>query len=250
MPTQTHTTPSTLAIAGYPIVRHSAITLLRDIERRIDSGMQTLLFFANTNFVVQCRKLREPLRSRDVLIVNDGIGMDIAARLTHGERFIENLNGTDFVPLLLRSSTRPLRVFLYGGRPEAVAGAAEAIAATGQTVAGYLDGYQSDQHTVRQAIETANADIVLVAMGNPLQEHWILQNADTLSPQLFIGVGALFDFLSGKAQRAPAWVRQLRLEWFYRLCREPRRLGRRYTLDVLIFFRLCLSTRNRRMPAH
>ncbi|EEF23809.1 conserved hypothetical protein, partial [Ricinus communis] len=122
--------PATLVIGGYPIVRHSATTLLDDIELRMHNGQQTLLFFANTNFVVQCRRLRDALGSRDVVIVNDGIGMDMAAQLTHGQRFIENLNGTDFVPLLMRSSKRPLRVFLYGGRRDSVEGAVAALAAT------------------------------------------------------------------------------------------------------------------------
>lgn len=236
----------TLQIAGYPVLRHNSESLLREIHTRLSGNRQTSLFFANTNFIVQCRDLRDALHNRNVLIVNDGIGMDLAAQLTHGQRFIENLNGTDFIPLLMRTSPTPLRVFLYGGKPESVAKATAAIAAMGQTVSGYIDGYQSDQNKVRQAIETAQADVVLVAMGNPLQERWILQNADTLSPRIFIGVGALFDFLSGQAQRAPTWIRKLRMEWFYRLCREPRRLGRRYTLDTLIFFKLCLAGKQRK----
>jgi beta-1,4-glucosyltransferase len=234
-----------LPIAGYQILKHDKSSLLAEIRERMASGQKTLLFFANTNFVVQCRKLRTALRQRDVLIVNDGIGMDMAAQLTHSERFIENLNGTDFVPALLRASPVPLRIFLYGGKPESVGKAAQAITAMGQVVVGSLDGYQQDRYKIRSAIEAAQPDIVLVALGNPLQERWILENADSLSARVFIGVGALFDFLSGTVSRAPEWVRKIRMEWFYRLCREPRRLGRRYTLDILIFFRLCLNQKFR-----
>jgi beta-1,4-glucosyltransferase len=230
-----------LPIAGYQILKHNSDSLQAEIWQRMASGRKTLLFFANTNFVVQCRKLRRQLQQDNVLIVNDGIGMDMAAQLTHSERFIENLNGTDFVPQLIRSSPTPLRIFLYGGKPESVAKAAKAVAAMGQTVVGSIDGYQQDQQKVRRAIEAAKADVVLVAMGNPLQESWILDNANVLSARLFIGVGALFDFLSGQKSRAPRWVRKLRMEWFYRLCHEPRRLGRRYTLDALLFFKLCLQ---------
>lgn len=235
-----------LPIAGYQILKHDTDSLLAEIHQRMACGQKTLLFFANTNFVVQCRKLRDALRHRDVLIVNDGIGMDMAAQLAHSERFIENLNGTDFVPQLIRSSPSSLRIFLYGGRPESVRQAAQAISGMGRNVVGFLDGYQRDQQAVRRSIEAAKPDVVLVAMGNPLQESWILENADSLSARVFIGVGALFDFLSGEASRAPAWVRKVRMEWFYRLCREPRRLGRRYTVDVITFFRLCLKHAKRR----
>lgn len=235
-----------LPIAGYQILKHDTESLVTEIHRRTACGQKTLLFFANTNFVVQCRKLRDELHHRDVLIVNDGIGMDMAAQLTHSERFIENLNGTDFVPQLIRSSPTSLRIFLYGGRPESVLQAAESIAAMGRNVVGFMDGYQRDQNAVRRAIEAARPDIVLVAMGNPLQESWILENAGHLPARVFIGVGALFDFLSGQASRAPTWIRKIRMEWFYRLCREPRRLGRRYTVDVVTFFRLCLKHAKRR----
>jgi len=231
---------SAMNLAGYKIHRHIAQSLLSELHARYKSGHKTLLFFANANFVVQCRHLRELLAREDVIIVNDGVGMDMAAKIVHGQKFFENLNGTDFVPLLLHNSAKPFKVFLYGGKPESVAGAAKVISDFGHNVVGYLDGYQSDSNRVLNKIQSSGADIVLVAMGNPQQESWILQHANALSPKIFIGVGALFDFLSGRIQRAPRWVRKMRMEWFYRLCREPQRLGRRYTVDIFSFFKMCL----------
>lgn len=237
---------STMNLAGYQIHKHTAQSLLAELQSRYKNGQKTLLFFANANFVVQCRQLRRGLAKEEVIIVNDGVGMDLAAKLVHGQEFFENLNGTDFVPLLLNNPAKPFKVFLYGGKSESVAGAARVIRDYGHNVVGYLDGYQSDETRVFNKIQNSGADIVLVALGNPLQEAWILQHADALKPQVFIGVGALFDFLSGRIQRAPAWVRKMRLEWFYRLCREPQRLGRRYTVDIYAFFKMCLSEAKKR----
>ena len=237
---------ATLNLAGYQIHKHSAQSLSREVHTRYQNGQKTALFFANANFVVQCGDLRKALAHKDVIIVNDGVGMDMAAKIIHGETFFENLNGTDFVPLLLKNSTQPLKIFLYGAKPESVAGAAEVIKSFGQDVVGFLDGYQRDKNRVLTQIQNSGADIVLVALGNPEQERWILQHANTLSPRIFIGVGALFDFLSGSIQRAPAWVRKLRLEWFYRLCREPQRLGRRYTIDLFAFFTMCFRDTQRK----
>ena len=82
--------------------------------------------------------------------------------------------------------------------------------------------------TVR--LGAGGANLLLVAMGNPLQEHFI---ADKLGPQhcsVAAGVGALFDFFADEVQRAPEFVRKARLEWIFRLWLEPRRLWRRYVL--------------------
>jgi beta-1,4-glucosyltransferase len=86
---------------------------------------------------------------------------------------------------------------------------------------------------------------MLVAFGNPLQERWILDHADALRAPLIFGVGALLDFLSGNARRAPNWVRRLRMEWLYRLLNEPRRLLKRYSWDLIVFFRQCLRAGKR-----
>ena len=63
--------------------------------------------------------------------------------------------------------------------------------------------------------------MLLVAFGNPLQERWILDHSEALQVPLVFGVGALLDFLSGTAKRAPNWVRRLHMEWMYRLLNEP-----------------------------
>jgi alpha-1,3-mannosyltransferase len=84
-------------------------------------------------------------------------------------------------------------------------------------------------------IVASKADVVLVAMGNPAQETWLAENLAATGCRLGFGVGALFDFLSGDVVRAPRWVRAVRMEWVYRLFREPGRLWRRYLLGNPMF---------------
>lgn len=202
-----------------------------------------MIFFANTNFVVQCQSLQSRMRVPSVVIVNDGMGMDIAALMVHRRHFAANLNGTDFIPYVCRRSPRPLRLFLLGGKPGVAGRACEYFThILGQKVVGICDGYGqfAQRRDIVDWINAERPDLLLVAFGNPLQERWLLDHADVLRVPVMMGVGALFDFLAGDIVRAPALVRKLRLEWFFRLCLEPRRLLKRYTLDIFVFFALCL----------
>lgn len=196
-------------------------------------------FFANTNFIVNCRLLAERFYIDDVVIVNDGLGMDIASILMHGRKFKANLNGTDFMPYFFSESQKKLRVFLLGGSPTAINGAACYLEQKlGHVVVGTCDGYDGIKNASNlvDIINAASTDVVLVALGNAQQEEWILDNYQQINANFFAGVGGLFDFWSGDKPRAPKWLQNIRMEWFYRLCIEPKRLYKRYTLDVLRFW--------------
>lgn len=233
-----------LALGGYRVHSLAREVLARQVLGACEGGARLQVFFANTNFVVQCRALRPRLLTPSVLVVNDGIGMDLAALLVHRRRFAENLNGTDFVPYLCARSPRPLRFFLLGSAPGVAERAGRHLAESlGQEIVGSCDGYREFAAAGEGLVARINAlrpDIVLVAFGNPRQEAWILDHRETLTAPVLFGVGALLDFLSGNVERAPGWVRRWRMEWIYRLAREPRRLARRYTLDLIAFFAVCL----------
>ena len=174
-----------------------------------------------------------------MLVLNDGLGIDLAARaLGHGA-FPANLNGTDFVPALLRESARPLRIFLLGAKRDVLVRAAEAIHTRfpQHAITGMQDGYFADAELagIGATIAEGHPDIVLCAMGNPRQERVIAALAEQNVAPVLIGVGALFDFLADAVPRAPAWVRRARMEFVYRLLHEPKRLGRRYTVEVVEF---------------
>ena len=101
-----------IPIAGFPIHEAAPRELSTFLLTSLRRNERVSLLFANCNFVVQCKALLKDMCNESVVIVNDGIGLDIAARCLHGRRFKANLNGTDFTPYLFRQSARPLRVFL------------------------------------------------------------------------------------------------------------------------------------------
>lgn len=240
------TTEKIILISNFPVQSTNRKSLSARLLSTMTTGEKTVLFFANTNFIVKCRFLLERKMLATVILVNDGVGMDIAAKLFHGERFESNLNGTDFTPFLFNESPQPLRVFMLGGKPDVLEKAVRHVEDNlMQKVVGSCDGYQHASELVGLVakINAVEPDVVLVAMGNPMQEKWIAEHCDAINAKLFMGVGALFDFWSGDKPRAPDMVRSLRLEWFYRLCLEPRRLMRRYTIEIIIFLSHCIKYR-------
>ena len=236
--------PSVVSLGGFPVQSLTANLLGKKLEQAIDDKEQISLFFANTNFVVKCQDIRESILKSNCVITNDGIGLDIASLLLHKKKFPENLCGTDFVPQFLIDIKHRARVFLLGAKPGIAERAAKNLRDHfGVNVVGTRDGYSQmqDINEVIGDINTSEANIVIVAMGNPLQEKWILDHQHKLHANVFMGVGALIDFLAGDKPRAPAIIRKFRLEWLYRLSLEPTRLLRRYTIDIGIFLALCIN---------
>jgi exopolysaccharide biosynthesis WecB/TagA/CpsF family protein len=170
------------------------------------------------------------------LVLRDGVGIELASKLL-GRRLQHNFVGTDFVPGCLRALA-PMRptVFLFGARPGIAARAGRVLEdrCRGIRVVGALDGY-GDAPDVVARVRALRPDMVLVALGNPGQERWIASHLDQLQCRVAIGVGALFDYLSGEVRRAPGWVLALRCEWLFRLLREPKRLARRYLVGNPLF---------------
>ena len=169
------------------------------------------------------------LRGMDV-VLNDGLGAAIAAKM-RGTEFIYNFNGTDLFPRLFSELDRTLRVYLYGSSVESNARAAKVLEERYPhvKVVGRLHGF-ADPDLAAYSIAHSGADLLLVALGQPRQELFLIEHGEALNVKVACGVGALFDFLSGTAQRAPSWVRRARMEWAYRLLREPVRLFRRYVV--------------------
>ncbi len=205
------------------------------------NGQRNTVYFLNAH----CANIRARHRfyaqalARADYVFPDGIGVEIAAKMC-GDHITTNLNGTDLVPELLQEAGRKgLSVFLLGARPDVAQAAADKLEAScpGLKIAGVRDGYAQSANN-RQTIDHINAsgaDIVLVAKGVPLQELWIDQHRDQLQAQLVMGVGALFDFVSGMVPRAPEPIRKARAEWLYRLCCEPKRMARRYLVGNAAF---------------
>jgi N-acetylglucosaminyldiphosphoundecaprenol N-acetyl-beta-D-mannosaminyltransferase len=212
-----------------------------ELMRRLDERNRARVYFINAHCLNVASKdpsYRQALAEAE-LVLADGSGVLLGSRLL-GIPVVHNLNGTDLVPRLLeKAAMRQRTVYLLGGMP----GVAARVAATlqqrfdGLRIAGFDHGYvPRERHSdVVARIRAARPDILLVAMGVPLQEEWLREHWDELPVTLGIAVGALFDFLSGRLPRAPRWMRALGIEWSYRLLLEPRRLWRRYLVGNVTF---------------
>ncbi len=179
--------------------------------------------------------------ARADLCLADGSGMAIAARAA-GTPFVANTNGTDVFPVLCREAVRAGRkIFLIGGREGVAARAAKTIseAGYGAAIAGTHHGYfkagSVEEDAAIAAINASGADIVLVAMGVPVQDAWIARHANRIGAPVLAGVGGLLDFFAGSVSRAPLAVRAVGMEWAWRLALEPKRLWRRYVLGNALF---------------
>jgi exopolysaccharide biosynthesis WecB/TagA/CpsF family protein len=236
-----------LGIGIMDLSRDEAIALLQEA---MDGARHLKVAFCNAhtaNMACDDPGFRAALGT--FAVFPDGVGIDLAARWLTGAVFRANLNGTDFVPHLLASAPRPLRIGLIGGRPGVAERAASVLAGLGpgHAIVATLDGYSAP------AVESAwldqlvaePLDLLLVAMGNPRQELWIASHVTGRHASVAIGVGALLDFLAGEVTRAPALVRKLRLEWTWRLMLEPRRLFKRYVLGNPLFLLRILAARMR-----
>jgi exopolysaccharide biosynthesis WecB/TagA/CpsF family protein len=204
---------------------------------RLASRVSTRVAFANAHLLTTLSSTPGTRLLDGFLVLNDGIAVDLASLALYRSWFPENLNGTDLLPALLSAAPLGVRLFLYGAKPEVLAKASEVIADRfGCVICGAIDGFSgAASDDVATQMRRSRPDIVLVALGNPLQEEWIAVHAASVGAPLTLGVGAFFDFISGSVPRAPALMRRLRLEWLYRWGHEPGRLRRRYTFGIAQF---------------
>ena len=219
-------------------------TVVGEVVAAVREHRALRLAFANTHLLYCAARDAAFAHELDnFFIVNDGLGVDILSQIATGQRFQENLNGTDLTPRIIEALPAGTRLFLLGGRPEVAQRTAAVIARRWPhvDVCGVRDGYGRPEQAVAD-IEHAKPDLVLVAMGNPLQERLISECSRRIGA-VFIGVGALFDFLAGAVPRAPESWRRMRLEWLYRLSREPRRLWRRYTIETVVLAAMIFQER-------
>lgn len=173
------------------------------------------------------------------LVLADGIGVRLAGTILN-QNVRENINGTDMLPFLCASAEQEgVSLYLLGGQPGVAEDVAKWIRAEypALTIAGLHHGYfkEHEHGGIIQAIRESGARVLLVALGAPRQDKWISAYKHELGVGVSIGVGGLFDFYSGRIPRAPVWLRELGLEWFYRFYCEPRRMWRRYFVGNAVF---------------
>lgn len=207
------------------------------LTQDIAAGKRKKVYYVNAdcfNKIVNDKNYLELLQKGDY-ILPDGIGVLLACKLIQvGLR--ENVNGTDMLPFICQMAVENnYSIYLFGAKSGVAALMRQKLTEVYPSlrIVGERHGYFSEESEEKEMIDEINLlkpDILLVALGVPAQEKWIDEHYDDLSCHLMIGVGGLFDFYSGKIKRAPVWLREMGLEWIFRLAMEPRKKFKRYMI--------------------
>jgi exopolysaccharide biosynthesis WecB/TagA/CpsF family protein len=214
---------------------------LERIEQLHDLGPPGFVSYVNPNTVNLAA--RDPAfgatLARADLRLADGFGIRIAAR-RQGVRVPAILNGSDFnAAVLRRVAARGWSVFLLGGQSPVAALAAQRLSEriAGLRVVGTQHGFFTDGETeaVVERVRASGASVLMVALGQPRQEQWLVRHLERTGVRVGLCVGGFLDFSAGAVRRAPAWMNRAGLEWTYRLAQEPRRLAHRYLIGNPVF---------------
>ena len=172
-----------------------------------------------------------------------------------GKGVVEQIAGSDLFPAYCqyhKDNTDNVKVFLLGGTEESVVIAKDKLnekAESNIVVEGYSPpfGFEKSEEELDKIITMVNesgATALAVGVGAPKQEKWIFAHRDKMpNVKLFFAIGATIDFQAGAVKRAPRWMVNAGLEWFYRMMQEPGRLVKRYLVDDLPFLWLIVKQR-------
>ena len=192
----------------------------------------------NPEIVMLCRE--DPAAMQAVqgadLVLPDGIGVIYGAKIL-GTPLRAKLPGIDFASALMAQMGQEGKsVFLLGAKPGVADAAAEKMRARfpGLVIAGTNDGYFQDDDPVVEKINAAQPDLLLVCLGAPKQELFMAKYGEATGCHLLMGLGGSMDIFAGVAQRAPEFYCKHNLEWFYRLIKNPSRIGRMMKLPLFL----------------
>lgn len=213
------------------------------IRRRIPGYAIT----SNLNYSMLCRKESRLAKftERAALVLCDGMPI-LWRSFANSQKLPERVAGSDLIYRLAElCQTNGFRLYLYGAAPGIADKAAEVLLRrypklqiAGVQCPPFRATSSAEIQASLQKIKAAKPDVLLVALGQPKGEYWIEEHYKELGVPMSIQVGASFDFVAGKAKRAPVLFQKTGLEWLYRACHDPRRLVPRYAKNILYLVRV------------
>lgn len=231
------------------------------IHRSIrEGGRRAIVLNANVHCLnLACRdpSFKSLLNAADIVFC-DGEGVRLAARLLGG-RLPERITYADWIHALSDlAESEGFSMYFLGGKPGVAHKAARELRKPRPALKisgarhGYFEKDGPENEAVVEEVNAASPDILLVGMGMPVQEKWLMENRGRLNFRVAFTGGAVFDYASGELRRGPRILTENGLEWLARLAIEPRRLWRRYLvgnpLFVLRVFRQILRERFSGLP--
>lgn len=231
-----------------------SLTLEETVEEiiyRIKKGEVIEHVAVNSNKIVLCEKkpeLKKIVQKADIVIA-DGFSMVKACKWIKKES-IERVTGIDTMQSLLqRAETEGLGVYFLGAKQNVLDDMIVnlKIKYPKLKILGAQNGYfdRDKEEQVVAQINKYQPELLFVGITSPYKEEFINRHKGELQANLLMGVGGSFDVLSGHVKRAPKWMQQIGLEWFFRFLQEPTRLFKRYFVDNIRFFNLMLKEKKR-----
>jgi N-acetylglucosaminyldiphosphoundecaprenol N-acetyl-beta-D-mannosaminyltransferase len=236
-----------IELMGCFIDNLSMAETLQKIDGFIQSGKPHQHVAVNVDKLVKANKdpaLRKIIN--DCALINvDGMPVVWASRIL-GKPLKERVAGIDlYTALMQRASEKGWRVYLLGAGEDVVRNVKDIHEqqSPGLKIAGFRNGYwkPEEEAAVVNAIAACRPDLLFVAISSPQKERFLGTHQANMKIPFAMGVGGSFDVVAGKTRRAPPWMQQCGLEWFYRFLQEPKKMFKRYFVDDLVFFWLLLK---------
>lgn len=221
---------------------------INEIENMISADRKSYIAFINVDVVIKIENdtyLKDIFDKADMVLV-DGKPLLWISKL-YGKPLKEKISGSDLVPLLCSAaSQKGYSIFIIGGQDGIALRAKERLEERlpGIQIVGTYSppiGFEKNDvelDLINEMISAAKPDLLLVCLGCPKQEKWTFENIHKYDAKVSIVCGATVDFMAGNIRRAPRWMSEHGLEWFYRFLQEPKRLFKRYFIDDLKILRL------------
>ncbi|NFE74568.1 WecB/TagA/CpsF family glycosyltransferase [Clostridium botulinum] len=222
-----------------------------EIDKLISNKKPSYVVTPNVDHIVKLEHDKEfqNVYKEANLILTDGMPLIWISKLKSCP-IKEKVSGSDLFPKICElSAKKGYKVFLLGAADGIAAKAAKNLKNKfkGLNIVGTYSpsyGFENKKEEIENIIKIINEakpDILAVGLGAPKQEKFIYKYKDKLNVPISLAIGASIDFEAGNVERAPKWMQKSGLEWFYRLCKEPKRMFKRYLVDDLKIFRLAIK---------
>ena len=235
------------------VTMDQAISAMEEkIKNHKNNESSGFLFVANQDIINRMQKIKELTLdglNEAFLTIPDGYSIVYAAKFLKTP-LKERVTGPDLMEKFMELSNSKSYKHFFLGAKEGVGQKLKdnflakypQIKIVGVYSPPFCDEFSIEENQkIIDMINNSYADVLWVSFGCPKQEKWILQNKDKIKTPISVGIGAAFDFHSGNLKRAPKWVQNLRMEWFYRFLQEPKRLWKRYFVGGFNFLTLLLK---------
>lgn len=236
--------PAKVNILGVNVSAVNEPAAIQIMNNWISNKQPNYVCVTGVHGVMECQRDQKlmDIHNRAGLVTPDGMPIVLISRF-RGFSKVNRVYGPDLMLGICKDSvSHGYRHYFYGGEP----GVPELLAGSiqerfpGLVVAGtysppFRNLNKEEDEEIIKKIKSTSPDFVWIGLGTPKQEKWMADHVERLDGAVLVGVGAAFDFHSGRKRQAPKWIRRSGFEWLFRLMTEPKRLWKRYLVNNPLF---------------